>query len=201
MTTTITNTLPRHQESTIYQGRPWEPVVVRFRSADGTYEDIEVQAHIVTAPVSEGGELVTACAATLVTNKGWAVTLDPAATRALPTQELYAEVMVKRAGQDWKTAIIYTLTVESEISVPVVSIEVTGDGTIAVGEITSLVATATYDDDSEADVTAECVWTNAVNGHAEVVYGNGYVHGASSGVTQITAAIGSVQGTKLVTVA
>ena len=200
MTTTITNTLPRRQESTIYQGRPWEPVVVRFRSADGTYEDIEVQAHIVTAPVSQGGELVTACAATLVSNKGWEVTLDPAATRALPTQELYAEVMVKRDSEDWKTAIIYTLTIEPEISVPVVSIAVTGDNTIAVGEITSLTATATYDDDSTADVTDQCVWSNAVNGHAEVVYGNGYVHGVSAGTTQITAAIGSVEGTRAVTV-
>ena len=200
MPATVANRLPRLEESTIYQGRPWKPIVVRFRNASGVYEAIQVQAHVCTAPVAEGGEVVAICDVVGVTDEGWEVSLDSAATRGLPSTGLLAEVMVKRDGEEWQTAVIYTLSVEPELTVPVVSIAVTGDNTIAVGEITSLTATATYDDGSTEDVTEQCVWTFAVNAHAEVIYGNGYVHGMSAGTTQITAAIGSVTGTRTVTV-
>jgi len=201
MPATVANRIPRNEESTIYQGRPWEPIVVRFRTSDGTYEAIGVQAHVCTGPVAEGGEVVAICDVVGVSNEGWAVSLDSAATRALPSNQLYAEVMVQRSGEEWKTVAFYTVNVEPELTVPVVSIAVTGDNTIAVGEITSLTATATYDDGSTEDVTEQCVWTFAVSAHAEVVYGNGYVHGVDAGSTQITAAIGSVTGTRTVTVA
>jgi len=174
--------------------------VVRFRSADGTYEAIGCQARVVTGRVDEGGEVVATCDVTAVTDEGWAVSLDAAATRALPSQQLYAEVMTQRSGEEWKTAVFYTLNVESEMSIPVVSIAVTGDSTLAVGEIISLVATATYDDASTEDVTTQCVWSNSISAHAQVEYGNGYVHGVDAGATQIAANIGSVQGTKIVTV-
>ena len=201
MPSTVANRIPRHEESTIYQGRPWEPIVVRFRAADGTYEAIGCQARVVTGRVDEGGEVVAVCDVTAVADEGWAVSLDAAGSRSLPTMQLYAEVMVKRSGEEWKTAVYYTLTVESEMSVPVVSIVVTGDNTLAVGEIVSLTATATYDDASTEDVTTQCVWTNSISGHAVVEYGNGYVHGVDAGVTVSTAAIGSVSGTRTVTVA
>lgn len=195
------NRIPRQEESTIYQGRPWEPVVVRFKAADGTYEAIGCQARIVTDRVSLGGEVVATCDVTATTDEGWAVTVDAAGTRALPSVQLYAEVMVQRTGEEWKTVIFYTLTVEPEMTIPIVSIAVTGDNSIAVGEITSLVATATYDDASTEDVTAQCVWTNSISAHAVVEYGNGYVHGVDAGFSTITAAIGSVTGTRVVTVA
>lgn len=201
MPSTVANRIPRLEESTIYQGRPWEPIVVRFRTAAGVYEAIDCQARVVTGRVSEGGEVVATCDVTAVDDEGQAVSLNAAGTRALPSMQLYAEVMTKRTGEGWKTAVFYTLTIEPEMSIPVVSIAVTGDNTIAVGEITSLTATATYDDASTEDVTSQCVWTNAVDGHAEVVYGNGYVHGVDAGATVITAAIGTVTGTRTVTVA
>jgi len=140
------------------------------------------------------------CDVTAVSDEGRKVTLDAAATRALPSTQLYAEIMVQRLGEEWKTAVFYTITVEPEMSIPVVSLALTGDNAISVGEITSLTATATYDDGSTEDVTEQCIWSFAVTAHAEVVYGNGYVHGVNAGATQITAAIGSVTGTRVVTV-
>jgi len=174
--------------------------VVRFRTSAGVYEAIGCQARIVTDRVSEGGEVVATCDVTEVDDEGQAVSLDAAVTRALPSRQLYAEVMTKRSGEEWKTAVFYTLTIEPEMSIPVVSLAVTGDNTIAVGEITSLTATATYDDASTEDVTTQCMWTDSGNGFAEVVNGNGYVHGVGAGATVITAAIGTVTGTRTVTV-
>jgi len=199
MPSVTANTLPRHEESTIYQGRPWQPVTVRFRDPDGVYEAIEVQAHVCTAPVADGGEVVARCDTTAVSDEGWAVSLDSAGTRALPPRQLFAEVLVKRTGEEWKTAIFYILAVEPELSVPVVSLVITGGSTVAVGDILSLTATATLDDASTEVVTASCVWTSSVPAKATVPNGAGYVVGVSAGATTITASLGSVSDDHVVT--
>lgn len=81
-----------------------------------------------------------------------------------------------------------------------VSIALTGTNTVAVGGITSLVATATYSDASTADVTAGAIWTSATPAKATVPYGAGYVKGIASGTSVITARYGAQSNTRTVTV-
>ncbi len=84
---------------------------------------------------------------------------------------------------------------------PVVSsLLITGDNTLGVGDINSLVATATYDDASTADVTAEADWTSATPAKATVPYGAGFVLGVAAGTSVITASYGGESDTETVTV-
>lgn len=81
-----------------------------------------------------------------------------------------------------------------------VSLAITGDNTIGVGEITSLVATATYSDASTSDVTASADWTSATPAAATVPYGAGFVKGIGAGTSVITASYGGQNDTETVTV-
>lgn len=82
-----------------------------------------------------------------------------------------------------------------------VSIAVTGDNTIGVAEITSLVATGTYSDSSTQDLTTRAVWTSATPSKATVsTYGTGIVTGVAAGTSVITAAHAGKSGTTTVTV-
>lgn len=83
----------------------------------------------------------------------------------------------------------------------IASIAVTGDNTLGVGEIVSLVATATYSDSSTADITARATWTSATPAKATVsAYGAGFVTGVAAGTSVITAAHAGFSGTRTVTV-
>ena len=80
------------------------------------------------------------------------------------------------------------------------SLLITGDNTLGVGDINSLVATATYDDASTADVTAAADWTSATPAKATVPYGAGFVLGVAAGTSVITASYGGQTDTETVTV-
>lgn len=80
------------------------------------------------------------------------------------------------------------------------SLAITGDNTMAIGDINSLVATATYSDASTADVTAAALWSSATPAKVTVPYGSGFVVGIANGTSVITARFGSVSDTETVTV-
>ncbi|WP_243338515.1 Ig-like domain-containing protein [Anaeromyxobacter soli] len=80
-----------------------------------------------------------------------------------------------------------------------VSIAVTPATAVTVaGATVKLTATGAYDDGSKRDVTAEASWTSLNGGIAQV--SAGVVTGITAGTATITAAIGPIQGTALVTV-
>jgi hypothetical protein len=81
-----------------------------------------------------------------------------------------------------------------------VSLAITGTAAVAVGEITQLVATATYSDASTADVTAGAIWSSANPSKATIAYGGGAVTGVAAGTSAITARYGSVSDSETVTV-
>lgn len=193
MPTVEVNTPPYYGQLTIYQGRPFSAVTVKLADSEGTPIAIDVQGHLCDQPVAQGGSLVATCEAVGPDDdEGWRLELSSAETRALENRDLILEAMYKRSGEEWETAALFQVTVVPEHTLPVVSLEVTGDLTISVGQITSLTATATYDDDSTEDVTEWCTWTPNPNGHATIPYGMGYVHGANAGTTGVVAALGSV---------
>lgn len=201
MPTVEVNTPPYHGQVTVHQGRPFSAVTIGLTDAAGTPVAIDVQGHLCDEPVSQGGQLVATCAAVGPDDdERWRLELTSAETRALENRDLILEALYKKTGEEWETAALFQVNVVPEHTLPVVSLEITGDLTIAVGQITSLVATATYDDDSTEDVTEWCEWTANPNGHATVPYGHGYVHGVNAGTTAIQAAIGSVVDTAAVVV-
>ncbi|WP_242344597.1 Ig-like domain-containing protein [Anaeromyxobacter terrae] len=67
-----------------------------------------------------------------------------------------------------------------------------------VGATVKLTATGAYDDGSKRDVTAEASWTSLNGGIAQV--SAGVVTGVTAGTATVTAAVGAIQGTALVTV-
>lgn len=70
--------------------------------------------------------------------------------------------------------------------------------TVADGEISALAATATYDDASTADVTAECSWSSSDPTKATV--SAGFVTGVAAGAATVTASYGGESDTCAVTV-
>lgn len=79
--------------------------------------------------------------------------------------------------------------------VPLVSIAVTGPGTVAAGTAVPLVATGLYDDATTADVTALVTWASA--SPTTVAFSNltgvfGVAQGLSSGNTTVTATLGAI---------
>lgn len=200
MPTVEVNEPPYLGQLTILQGRPFTALTIRLRDADGVAIPIDAQAHVCTEPVAVGGVQLAACEAVDVGDEGWNMVLSSAETRLLPASTLVLEALYKRTGEEWQTAGIIEVTVIPETSLPVVALDITGDTTIGVGDITSLTATATFDDDSTEDVTTQCAWTNAPSAHAEVLYGHGFVIGRDAGTTSVTAALGTVTDTASVTV-
>lgn len=192
MPTVEVNEPPYLGQLTILQGRPFNALTIRLRDADGVAIPIDAQAHVCTEPVANGGVQLAALEATDAGDEGWTMELTSDETRALPASTLILEAMYKQAGGEWQTAAICEVTVIPETSLPVVSLDITGDLTIAVDQITSLTATATYDDASTEDVTTQCAWSNAISAHAEVLYGHGFVIGRDAGTTAVTASIGTV---------
>lgn len=192
MPTLEVNEPPYLGEVTIMKGRPFDAVTIRLRDADDVPLAIDAQGRVCTEPVSRGGTMLAACEAVDAGTEGWQLTLDAAATRALPESTLTFEAMYRVGAGEWRTAAIFNVTVLPEVSLPVVSLDVTGDLTIAVDQITSLTATATYDDASTEDVTTQCTWINAVSAHAEVLYGHGFVIGRNAGTTAVVASYGTV---------
>jgi hypothetical protein len=81
-----------------------------------------------------------------------------------------------------------------------VSLALTGTASVVVGELTQLVATATYSDSSTRDVTAGAIWSSATPSKATVPYGAGVVKGIAAGTSVVTARYGSVSDTETVTV-
>jgi uncharacterized protein YjdB len=69
---------------------------------------------------------------------------------------------------------------------------------VDVGEIGALAATATYDDESTADVTADASWSSSATGTATVTAG--FVTGVAAGEATVTASYGSQTDTCTVTV-
>ncbi|MFF5451880.1 Ig-like domain-containing protein [Streptomyces sp. NPDC012950] len=70
--------------------------------------------------------------------------------------------------------------------------------TVADGEIGALAATATYDDASTADITADCSWTSSDPTKATV--SAGFVTGVAAGAATVTASYGGMSDTCAVTV-
>ncbi len=90
-----------------------------------------------------------------------------------------------------------TLTVAAPT---LVSIQVSPDGaSIAVGQSQQFTATATYSDGSTADVTGTAIWTSS-SPLAAIVAPGGLVTGVSPGTVDITATMGTVQGSVTLTV-
>lgn len=82
-----------------------------------------------------------------------------------------------------------------------VSIALTGDNALAVGDLTQLVATGTYSDASTQDLTTRAAWTSATPAKATVgAYGTGVVTAVATGTSVISATHQGVSGTRTVTV-
>jgi hypothetical protein len=80
------------------------------------------------------------------------------------------------------------------------SLAISGTASVEEGAITSLTATATYDDASTVDVTASADWSSDDTDTATVPYGSGFVVGVEAGTADITATYGGQTDTETVTV-
>lgn len=75
------------------------------------------------------------------------------------------------------------------------------DTTVPAGSTRQFSATAVYDDNTSADVTAQAEWSTSAQGIAEFVNaGNGIVRGLLAGETAVTAAYGEATATARLTV-
>ena len=97
---TATTELPAFVNSDIYQGTPWPGVSVRFVDLNGDPEEITVTADVATDTEARGGVWLATCDISAADDDGNVyVTLDAAATAALPARTVLIDVLTLRDGE------------------------------------------------------------------------------------------------------
>ena len=106
------------------------------------------------------------------------------------------------AGSSPVTASVGGMSANTTISVPAVtlaSIAVTpGSASVTIGGQQQFIATATYSDASNAVIKA--TWSSTTPGNASVQPGSGLATGIAAGTTTISASLGGISGSALLTV-